>query len=77
MKPESRKVSFRCAIYTRVSTEHGLEQEFSSLDNQREVSEAYVKSQAYEDWWLIRTTSTTAAFSSGFDRQASAQEDAE
>ena len=31
----------RCAIYTRVSTEHGLEQEFNSLDNQREAAEAY------------------------------------
>ena len=34
----------RGAIYTRVSTEHGLEQEFNSLDNQREAAEAYVKS---------------------------------
>ena len=43
----------RCAVYTRVSTEHGLEQEFNSLDNQREASEAYVKSQAHEGWKLI------------------------
>src|SRR3954452_1887570 len=42
--------TLRCAIYTRVSTEHGLEQEFNSLDNQREASEAYVKSQAHEGW---------------------------
>ena len=54
MKPESRKASLRCAIYTRVSTEHGLEQEFNSLDNQREASEAYIKSQAHEGWRLIR-----------------------
>ena len=40
----------RCAIYTRVSTDHGLEQEFNSLDNQREAAEAYVKSQAHEGW---------------------------
>jgi len=40
----------RCAIYTRVSTDHGLEQEFNSLDAQREASEAYVKSQAHEGW---------------------------
>ena len=33
---ESHKASLRCAVYTRVSTEHGLEQEFNSLDNQRE-----------------------------------------
>jgi site-specific DNA recombinase len=35
MKPASLRASLRCAIYTRVSTEHGLEQEFNSLDNQR------------------------------------------
>ena len=40
MKPETRKASLRCAAYTQVSTEHGLEQEFNSLDNQREASEA-------------------------------------
>ncbi|MCC2653476.1 MAG: hin 5 [Microvirga sp.] len=39
--------TLRCAIYTRVSTEHGLEQEFNSLENQREAAEAYVKSQAH------------------------------
>ena len=37
--------ALRCAIYTRVSTEHGLEQEFNSLDSQREASEAYIKSR--------------------------------
>ncbi len=40
----------RCAIYTRVSTDHGLEQDFNSLDAQREAAEAYVKSQAHEGW---------------------------
>jgi site-specific DNA recombinase len=40
----------RCAIYTRVSSDHGLDQEFSSLDNQREAAEAYIKSQAHEGW---------------------------
>ena len=40
----------RCAIYTRVSTEHGLDQDFNSLDNQREAAEAYIKSQAHEGW---------------------------
>src|SRR5215212_3393547 len=42
----------RCAIYTRVSTEHGLEQEFNSLHNQREAAEVYIKSQAHEGWRL-------------------------
>jgi DNA invertase Pin-like site-specific DNA recombinase len=55
MRSERSKTALRCAVYTRVSTEHGLEQEFNSLDNQREASEAYVKSQAHEGWKLIRT----------------------
>src|SRR5215204_1272358 len=44
--------ALRCAIYTRKSTEHGLEQEFNSLDAQREAAEAYIKSQAHEGWRL-------------------------
>ena len=44
---------FRCAIYTRKSTEHNLDLEFNSLDAQREACEAYIKSQAHEGWRLI------------------------
>ena len=40
----------RCAIYTRKSSEEGLEQEFKSLDAQREACEAYVHSQRHEGW---------------------------
>ena len=54
MTSELRK-EFRCAIYSLVLTEHGLEQEFNSLDAQREASEAYIKSQKHEGWQLIRT----------------------
>ena len=43
----------RCAIYTRKSSEEGLEQEFNSLDAQRESGEAFVRSQAGEGWTLI------------------------
>ena len=43
----------RCAIYTRKSTEEGLEQEFNSLDAQRESAEAYVKSQQHEGWTCL------------------------
>jgi DNA invertase Pin-like site-specific DNA recombinase len=43
----------RCAIYTRKSTEAGLEQDFNSLDAQREACEAFVKSQAHEGWKLL------------------------
>jgi hypothetical protein len=45
----------RCAIYTRVSTEHGLNQEFNSLDAQYEAASAYIKSQAHAGWTLIRS----------------------
>jgi site-specific DNA recombinase len=40
----------RCAIYTRVSTEHGLDQEFNSLDAQYEAASAYIKSQTHAGW---------------------------
>ena len=40
----------RCAIYTRKSSEEGLDQAFNSLDAQREACEAYIKSQAGEGW---------------------------
>lgn len=43
----------RCAIYTRKSTEEGLDQEFNSLDAQREACEAYVASQKHEGWVLL------------------------
>ena len=43
----------RCAIYTRKSSEEGLEQEFTSLDAQREACEAYVKSQKHEGWSVL------------------------
>lgn len=65
MRDQTTKPSLRCAIYTRVSTEHGLEQEFNSLDNQREASEAYVKSQAHEGWKLIRTYYDDGGYSGG------------
>jgi site-specific DNA recombinase len=65
MRSEKSKTTLRWAIYTRVSTEHGLEQEFNSLDNQREASEAYVKSQAHEGWKLIRTHYDDGGYSGG------------
>jgi site-specific DNA recombinase len=45
----------RCAIYTRKSSEYGLEQDFNSLDAQREACEAYIKSQTHEGWKLLPT----------------------
>ena len=45
----------RCAIYTRKSTEEGLNQEFNSLDAQREAAEAYIVSQKHDGWTLVPT----------------------
>ena len=45
----------RCAIYTRKSSEEGLEQEFNSLAAQREACEAYIRSQQHEGWVVART----------------------
>src|ERR1700710_260675 len=55
----------RCVIYTRVSTDAGLDQDFNSLDAQREASEAYIKSQAHEGWRLIPTFYDDGGFSGG------------
>jgi site-specific DNA recombinase len=60
-----KRPTLRCAIYTRFSTEHGLEQEFNSLDNQREASEAYVKSQAHEGWRCVPALYDDGGFSGG------------
>lgn len=45
----------RCAVYTRKSSEEGLEQDFNSLQAQREACEAFIKSQAGEGWRLVKT----------------------
>lgn len=55
----------RCAIYTRKSTEEGLEQDFNSLQAQREACEAYIKSQKHEGWQLIKTHYDDGGFSGG------------
>jgi len=68
MKASSVK-SVRCAIYTRVSTEHGLDQEFNSLDAQYEAASAYIKSQAHAGWTLIRSRYDDGGYS-GADHYA-------
>ena len=55
----------RCAVYTRVSTDAGLEQDFNSLDAQREACEAYIKSQTHEGWRLIKMRFDDGGFSGG------------
>src|SRR4030081_565134 len=64
MKPASIK-PVRCAIYTRVSTEHGLDQEFNSLDAQYDAASAYIKSQAHAGWALVRSRYDDGGYSGG------------
>jgi len=61
-KPAKR---VRCAVYTRVSTEYGLDQEFNSLDAQQEAVEAYIRSQAHDGWTLVRTRYDDGGYSGG------------
>src|SRR6202171_4010422 len=61
----------RCAIYTRKSTEHGLELEFNSLDAQRDACEAYIKSRASQGWRALPQHYDDPAYSGGnLDRPA-------
>ena len=59
------KRKLRCAVYTRKSSEEGLEQEFNSLDAQREACEAYVASQRAEGWLLLGDKYDDGGFSGG------------
>ena len=68
-KPAIRKL--RCAVYTRKSSEEGLEQEFNSLDAQREACEAYIASQRSEGWVVVRDQYDDGGISGGtLDRPA-------
>jgi site-specific DNA recombinase len=64
VKPASIK-PVRCAIYTRVSTEQGLDREFNSLDAQYDAASAYIKSQAHAGWALIRSRYDDGGYSGG------------
>src|SRR3954468_19669363 len=55
----------RCAVYTRVSTDQGLEQDFNSLDAQYDASQAYIRSQAHAGWTLLRAKYDDGGFSGG------------
>ena len=66
-----RKRNLRCAIYTRKSHEEGLEQEFNSLDAQRDAAIAYIKSQKHEGWTLVKKQYNDGGYSGGtVDRPA-------
>src|SRR6266478_2931463 len=65
-QPETRtrrNGTVRCAIYTRKSSEEGLEQEFNSLQAQREACEAFIDSQRHEGWVCLRTAYDDGGFS--------------
>jgi DNA invertase Pin-like site-specific DNA recombinase len=64
MKPADNRV-VRCAIYTRVSTDSGLDQEFNSLDAQYDASQAYIRSQAHAGWTLVKLRYDDGGFSGG------------
>jgi site-specific DNA recombinase len=65
------RARFRCAIYTRKSSEEGLEQEFNSLDAQREACQAYITSQKHEGWTTLPALYEDGAYSGGtMDRPA-------
>ena len=55
----------RCAVYTRKSSEEGLEQSFNSLHAQREACEAYIISQRHEGWTIVPTAYDDGGFSGG------------
>ena len=61
----SAKTTIRCAIYTRKSSEEGLEQSFNSLHAQREACEAYIFSQRHEGWELLANQYDDGGFSGG------------
>jgi len=64
----------RCAVYTRKSSDEGLEQDFNSLDAQREACEAYIKSQAGEGWKPVHTRYDDGGFSGGTMDRAGLQQ---
>src|SRR5471032_3465984 len=71
---EPSPARLRCAIYTRKSTEEGLEQEFNSLDAQREAAEAFVLSQQREGWIALPERYDDGGFTGGnMDRPALAR----
>jgi DNA invertase Pin-like site-specific DNA recombinase len=60
-----QKRTFRCAVYTRKSSEEGLEQDFNSLHAQREACEAYIASQRHEGWKLLPGRYDDGGYSGG------------
>src|ERR1700753_4186445 len=65
MRERERSKTLRCAIYTRKSSEEGLEQDFNSLHAQRESCEAYIKSQRHEGWVVVPAHYDDGGYSGG------------
>lgn len=63
-------MTIKCAVYTRKSTEHGLEQEFNSLQNQEESCKAYIASQSFNGWQYYKTYSDAAISGGTMERPA-------
>jgi len=63
--PDAPAPAIRCAIYTRKSSEEGLDQEFNSLDAQRESAEAFIASQRAEGWEVLPDRYDDGGFSGG------------
>ena len=63
-------MTIKCAIYTRKSTEHGLEQEFNSLQNQEEPCKSYITSQSFNGWQYYKTYSDAAISGGTMERPA-------
>ncbi|MDZ4853236.1 MAG: recombinase family protein [Pirellulaceae bacterium] len=64
-KPTPRPRTIRCAIYTRKSTEEGLDQQYNSLDAQRDAGESYIRSQVNEGWEIVHDRYDDGGFSGG------------
>ncbi len=67
----AKKETIRCAVYTRKSTEEGLDQNYNTLDAQRDAGENYIKSQQHEGWEILPTRYDDGGFTGGnMDRPA-------
>jgi site-specific DNA recombinase len=71
MEEKVKKTLIRCAIYTRKSTSEGLDQDFTSLDAQRESAENFIKSQKSEGWQILPSCYDDGGFTgANIDRPA-------
>lgn len=65
IQPAANTTRQRCVVYTRKSSEEGLEQEFNSLDAQRESAIAFIQAQKHEGWQLVETHYDDGGYSGG------------